>query len=611
MKREVSKLVKTSKKNEKALERAMLLKRAYPRLVIYQIGRNLEIPYFQKISSGWRMKDKDEAYLILGASLEDDMLLKIFKKYKPREWAVFRGKYYVLQDGRLKIDGFGKSVEKAIYKARLLYGSDAILVLESLLKRNGVADLNEIKKDVKSKNLEEVLEGLTHLKLIVQSYNGERYREWKILEETIPLLEAELGVKRRRRRRIPFLLEGMKIIEESRMVTEREKKERKTPDPLAEERERIRQMDEEFNRYLADLLKNRLERTIGFGKNFGIEYLASYLKERFGTVLYFDSLLSITQQYGLANVNIVHEKGETGKKTGWSLALFGDPGTGKSFSTRDMIIGKPSAKIGAHGLPGRNRYCGGMTPAFFIRIGEAYAGRVFNFIVPEFNDFFRYKGMVEPLKIAMEQGMIKYETHSEIIGPYRFTSFFSVNYNVSVHQKGYDVTIQDPNFNAIEDRMLCRLHRLTKERFLEITKSQMRLALGMIDVEKDAKRIRDHLTLVYAIETRHPLVKKRFPFKPVMITSKVFEVIGKARTAILERIPEGVVKFSARLEDKALRFACAASLMDYFRYEKDYIPVSVEALKYAVQLYVEEASIRSREAFNPDEVLSEIFRDEK
>jgi len=34
-------------------------------------------------------------------------------------------------------------------------------------------------------------------------------------------------------------------------------------------------------------------------------------------------------------------------------------------------------------------------------------------------------------------------------------------------------------------------------------------------------------------------------------------------------------------------------------------------LKYAVQLYVEEASIRSREAFKPDEVLSEVFQDEK
>ena len=41
----------------------------------------------------------------------------------------------------------------------------------------------------------------------------------------------------------------------------------------------------------------------------------------------------------------------------------------------------------------------------------------------------------------------------------------------------------------------------------------MRLALGEIDVEKEGPRIRDHLTLVYAVETQHPLVQKRFPMK--------------------------------------------------------------------------------------------------
>jgi len=603
-------MLRKTMENEKIIERAMLLKRAFPKVKLYQIGMELEIPYFKRISSGWRIKNEDEACLVLGAALNDDLLMKILRKHKPREWAVFRGRFYVLQNGELRIEGFGEKIEEAIRRAKRRYGSDVELILKSLLKHGGSADLNRLKKDVKSANLEDALRDLANLDLIVLSYEGDKHKEWRILDETIPLIKAELGLKSRRSRR--HLLKISKKIQPSeirpaRMVEEIEEK--KPSDPLEEERERIRRMDHEFDEYLEDLLKHRLEKTIRFGKRFSIAYLASYLQELFGSVLYFDSLLSITQQYGLANVNIIHEKGETGRKTGWSLALFGDPGTGKSFSTRDMILGKPEAKIGAHGLPGRNRYCGGMTPAFFIRIGQAYAGRVFNFIVPEFNDFFRYKGMVEPLKIAMEQGEIKYETHNEVIGPYRFTSFFSVNYNVSVQKRGYEVTIQDPNFNAIEDRMLCRLHRLTKERFLEITRSQMRLALGAIDTEKGAKKIRDHLTLVYAIETRHPLVRNRFKFKPVMITPQVFKIIGKTRAAILERIPEKVVKFSARLEDKALRFACAASLMDYFRYDEDFIPVSEEALKYAAQLYVEEASIRSKEAFDPGEVLNEIFKD--
>ncbi|NIR86122.1 hypothetical protein GWO13_00565, partial [Candidatus Bathyarchaeota archaeon] len=166
-----------------------------------------------------------------------------------------------------------------------------------------------------------------------------------------------------------------------------------------------------------------------------------------------------------------------------------------------------------------------------------YVKRTFNFIVPEFNDWFKYKGMVEPLKLAMERGAIKYEMHREVVGPYRFNSFFSVNYNVSTYGRGYEVTVQDPNFNAIEDRMLCRLHTLTKQRYVEIAQSQMRLAFGEIDIEKGARKVRDHLTLVYAIETEHPLVKGRFPYKPVMITPQAYDLIGEARKAILEQIP--------------------------------------------------------------------------
>ncbi len=209
----------------------------------------------------------------------------------------------------------------------------------------------------------------------------------------------------------------------------------------------------------------------------------------------------------------------------------------------------------------------------------------------------------------MERGKIKYETHREVIGPYRFKGFFSVNYNVADLGRGYEITVQDPNFSAIEDRMLCRLHRLTKERFVEIAESQMRLAFGEIDIEKGAHRIRDHLSLVYAAETKHPLLRKRFPSKPVLLTPNVQEMLMKARKAILEEIPQEVVRFSARLEDRAIRFACAASLLSYFQSSLDYIPVGKDALKYAIQLYVEEASVRSREEFIPEAVLGKLVLD--
>jgi hypothetical protein len=325
----------------------------------------------------------------------------------------------------------------------------------------------------------------------------------------------------------------------------------------------------------------------------------------FGEMLYFDSFLSIIQQYSLCDVEIVNPQGKTGLKTGWSFALFGEPGTGKSFSTRDLILGIPGGKMAAHGIPGRNRYCGGITPARFIRIGQVYVGRTFNFIVPEFNDWFRYSGMVDVLKIAMERGEIKHELHREIIGPYRFDSFFTVNYNTAVMGQGYAVTIGDPNFNAIEDRMICRLHRMTKERYVEIAKSQMRLALGKVNVDKGAKQIRDHVTLVYAIETGHPLVRGRFKNKPVMITPEMYDSIGEARAAILRHIPSSI-KFSARLEHNVVKFACAASLLNYFNDDLDYVAVSADALDRAVRLYVEEASVRSKEEFKPEDVLREL-----
>jgi len=578
---------------EKIAERKEMLKRAFPRVDLFEIGRNLRIAYFEEFYSGWEL-DEEEAAREIATHVGDEDLKQIFSSCSPRGWAVFRGRYYTLDDKGLQTEGSWKALQEGIRNVVKKHGKKSTDVLRKILEAGGSHSLENLRRDLKGVDPLPMLMDLERFGVIVASYKGDKYREWEILDEAIPIVQLALDLK----------TPGLEVSKKT-MLTAKEMAGEKI-DHVLEEKERIKKMDQELDTYLRDLLAHRLEGVIHFGKTFNIASLSNYLQHLFGSVLYFDSLLSITQQYGLANIEIVHQYGKTGKRTGWSLALFGEPGTGKSFSTRDMILGKPSSKIPAHGIPGRNRYCGGMTPASFIRIGQAYVGSTFNFIIPEFNDFFKYKGMVEPLKLAMEQGEIKYETHREVIGPYRFESFFSVNYNVSVYGKGYTATVQDPNFNAIEDRLLCRLHRLTKERFIEIAQSQMRLVFGEIDIEKEAQDVRDHVALVYAIETRHSLVKDRLPYKPVVITPQAYEMIEKARDAILERIPEKVVRFSARLEDRAVRFACAASLMDYFNSDIDYIPVNKDALRYALQFYVEEASVRSQEQFCPEEVLHRL-----
>jgi hypothetical protein len=367
-------------------------------------------------------------------------------------------------------------------------------------------------------------------------------------------------------------------------------------------------MDKEFNDYLSNLLKNRLEETVEFGKRFSSIDLAVYLVKNFGKILFFDPLLTLAQQYAIADVEIVNEAGGLSGRTGFNLALFGDPGTGKTFASKDFILGDPNKSVPAHGLPGRNRYCGGMTPARFIQIGRAYEGKKYVFIVTELREWFTHSsGMVEPLKLAMEHDMITRETCREVIEPYRFTSFFSVNYNATIRSgKEYRVSMRDPNFNAIEDRMLCRLHVLTKERFEALAEAQEKTWLGETKYELAAK-IRDHLTLIHAIETDHPKVRGIFPRKPVLLTNRVVKLIREARNAILEHIGyKDKLDFSPRLETKTLQLAAALSLISYFKYEKEVIPIDEQSIRLALRFYVEEAAIRSKEGFNPAHVLLDL-----
>ncbi len=346
-------------------------------------------------------------------------------------------------------------------------------------------------------------------------------------------------------------------------------------------------MERQFDEYLDDLLKNRLERTIEHGKGLKLTDLMAYFNSIAGN-LYFDSFLALIQQYSLSDSPIV-SKGSVKMSTGFNLALLGQPGTGKTFATVDIIMGNANESIPAHGLPGFNRYCGGITVAQFIRIGQAYQDKKFNFIIPEFNDWFKYPGMVENLKQALERKMLKYETVNETIGPYKFNSFFSVNYNTHISDSGYEATIRDPNFNAVEDRMTCRLHRMSKGRFLEILDSLGSHLLG--DTVFDPIRIRDHLTLTYAIQTNHPLVAGQFPKKEVSLEPEVVSAVTEAAKTYVSELEGEMVGFSPRLVKRTIQLCCSMALMKYFQSGESIKP-GEEELKYALQFFNEEAEVR-------------------
>jgi hypothetical protein len=390
--------------------------------------------------------------------------------------------------------------------------------------------------------------------------------------------------------RIPFPdeLNRMLVVELQRLETLEPSPLQPVPDEGAE----IRSMDGDFLDELRDVLGHRLEETIAFGREFSVDQLAGYLKDLFGEALFFDSLIALLQQYALADVPLLAPTGRPTGTTGFHLALFGPPGTGKTFSIDDMIRGNPRTGVPPHGLPGRNRYCGGITPAQFLRVGASYTGRTFNFIVPEFNDWFKYKGMVEPLKLVMEQREVKWETTLGTVGPYTFHSFFSVNYNVrTMGASDYWTTIADPNFAALEDRMLLRFHPMTRERFRAVEGSAERLELGELTFDQ-AQRIRDHLILVHAIETRHPLVTHRFPPRPVRLDPKLYRDLREVSEAALRKTPNP--RFSPRLKSRAVRLGAASALLTYFAHERDEtLPIGDREAIFARRFYEEE--IRARE----------------
>ena len=216
--------------------------------------------------------------------------------------------------------------------------------------------------------------------------------------------------------------------------------------------------------------------------------------------------------------------------------------------------------------------------------------------------------MVEPLKLAMEQREIRYEKMGGTVGPYKFNSFFATNYNTKTLDQGYKVTVSDPNFNAIEDRMLCSLHKMTKDRFNAIVQSQKKLALGKIKMDY-ASKIRDHVTLVYGILTRHELLKDKFPQKNVLLTEELYKEIETARDLIVEEIQEKfkLIPFSSRLERRALQLACAMSLLSYFSSKNDeYIEITKDALKFATKFFIEEAVVRSQEKIDSKRILMKL-----
>ena len=356
---------------------------------------------------------------------------------------------------------------------------------------------------------------------------------------------------------------------------------------VTERQQVVEAMAKEYSDFIKSVKDSDVEKWADEIKN--IDDLIEYTKEIMDG-LYMDALLVFLQQYSIANVDILvmSEKSERFTKmgrTGFSLAYVGDPGTGKTFATDDLLRGNERYGIPPHGIIGKLRYAEGMTPKQFIAILEAYQDYPVDWIIPEFRDFFRYPGMVEKLKLVMERREVSDETRTTKIGPYKVTSFFVVNYNMKLTKGGYKHTMSDPNFEAVEDRMIVKLFINSKEREELILQNKFRMGNGEVDYSL-ANTLRKHITYTYHYFTKNKI--------PTVMFSSQYEELGKW---LFELKHKYAPRTSLRILDRALQIAASAALVKTLAMNpKAYIEISDKDIALAKEFIKEELISRAYEA---------------
>ena len=351
-----------------------------------------------------------------------------------------------------------------------------------------------------------------------------------------------------------------------------------TEDAVFEYMEVVRRMKREYENFISTMDEERLDEIKTMIRDvWDIENYTKHINES----LYLDLLLPIIQQYGMADVSIYSSEGRKITQTGFSLAYFGEPGTGKTFATDDFIRGNEREGIPAHGIIGRVRYAEGMTPKKFISILEAYQNYPVDWVIPEFNDFFRYRGMVEKFKLVMEHREVSDETKKEVIRPYKVSSFFIVNYNTKFSGTKWDVTIGDPNFEAIEDRMICRVFMNDEMREREIYRNMVRRVSGDIDWYLSGA-LRMHLTYSYNFYSNNK-------FRLILKISDFVDFGNKIR----EMKKKKSVNISNRIIIKGVQIAGSAALVRGAFANESEIYISDRELSLALKFIEEEINTRA------------------
>jgi hypothetical protein len=186
-------------KEERIKERALLLMRFYWRDEIYNIGKGLNIPYFNQFKDYWDM-DHYQGALEISKVIADNDLLRLIKE-KPPKYGLslggFQGEYYTATEkGEVKLGSSWEEVRKNVQKALDKWDEKAYGVLQAIINEEGRAAYFEIIDEIeKVLGYEYVpsylLPRFGPLKLIFKT-GSNKYPDWTMAPEIIPAVKEEL-----------------------------------------------------------------------------------------------------------------------------------------------------------------------------------------------------------------------------------------------------------------------------------------------------------------------------------------------------------------------------------------------------------------------------------
>jgi len=129
--------------DDKIIEREVLLKRFMYRSTLFQIGKTLDIPYFRDYKSKWDI-DEQKAAFEIASTISDEQLKNIFDSSKQTRHGGFRGQYYTVNEGELRIEGSWKEIQTTLARMVMKYGKNCTGILRCILESSNGCTTKQI-----------------------------------------------------------------------------------------------------------------------------------------------------------------------------------------------------------------------------------------------------------------------------------------------------------------------------------------------------------------------------------------------------------------------------------------------------------------------------------